>query len=183
MIYKEDVSEKDNLKVDNKTGLNIKFLIRLLKIIYFIFIKNFNCFIWLNLLFIIIVGICCGILNPFINNIAYMLITPCLDKNYSFFILIGLIAATVISFSILDSFRLYLNQLYGISIRNLFTKYIHDNYFINKVYYKMIKLDKNIDNPDQRIVSDVYEKIFFFLNLNFFFLEIIYFQEFLNQVE
>jgi hypothetical protein len=42
MVYKEDVSEKDNLKIDNKTGFNIKFIIRLLKIIYFIYIKNFN---------------------------------------------------------------------------------------------------------------------------------------------
>jgi ABC-type multidrug transport system ATPase subunit len=66
MIYKEDVSEKDNLKIDNKTGFNIKFIIRLLKIIYFIYVKNFNFFIWLNLIFIIIVAIVCGTLTMFI---------------------------------------------------------------------------------------------------------------------
>ena len=58
--------------------------------------------------------------------------------------------------SILSGLNFFLVLYVGVRLRNRLTTHLHDRYVSNKhLYYQLAVKDNNIDNPDQRIQSDV----------------------------
>jgi ABC-type uncharacterized transport system fused permease/ATPase subunit len=85
------------------------------------------------------------------------------DKNWGVIfpqLIIGAIIYIIVA--ILQSITIFGLQVAGIDFRKKITEKITEIYFKDRLYYKLIKLDNSIDNPDQRIASDIGFYYFFY---------------------
>lgn len=72
-----------------------------------------------------------------------------------FFSLIGKFSAMAFIFIIIAVYMFYLRQLLTIKWRTWMTDRYLERWMSNQVYYRMKVLDSDLDNPDQRIATDI----------------------------
>ncbi|KAK3571229.1 hypothetical protein QTP86_005418 [Hemibagrus guttatus] len=77
------------------------------------------------------------------------------EKNYGKFKeLVAFSILLIILNSALKSLEQYISNLLYIGWRRCLTQKLHGDYFSGRVYYTLNVLQKNIDNPDQRMTQD-----------------------------
>ena len=72
-----------------------------------------------------------------------------------FFNLIGKFAIMAFIFIIVAVYEFYIRQLLTIKWRTWMTNRYLDRWMSNQVYYRMKVIDSDLDNPDQRISTDI----------------------------
>ena len=72
-----------------------------------------------------------------------------------FFNLIGKFAIMAFIFIIIAVYEFYVRQLLTIKWRTWMTNRYLDRWMSNQVYYRMKVIDSDLDNPDQRIATDI----------------------------
>ena len=106
------------------------------------------------------VGTFVAILSAIMNTAFFVLFPPIIsavqDKDFSKFIasLIPVALVAVLA-GLLRALAIWIGQVVAIRFRRSLTRRIHFRYLSRNIYYRMLLMDKRIDNPDQRIVSDI----------------------------
>jgi len=111
---------------------------------------------WIMLFAIVIMNLSMVYLNVQIThwyNDFYSLMQEGIYDN--FFSLIGKFSLMAFIYIVIAVYMFYLRQLLTIKWRTWMTNVYIDRWMSNQVYYRMKVLESDLDNPDQRIATDI----------------------------
>ena len=57
--------------------------------------------------------------------------------------------------SFVNSFLEFLNKRLAINIKKRLTRYFHETYLKDMIFYQLGNLDSRVSNPDQRLTADI----------------------------
>jgi len=111
---------------------------------------------WVMLVAIIAMNLCMVYLSVQITHWYNDFYTRLQEGAYEdFFYLIGKFSVFAFIYIIIAVYMFYLRQLLTIKWRTWMTDVYLERWMNNQVYYRMKVLDSDLDNPDQRIATDI----------------------------
>mmetsp|Transcript_7472 Transcript_7472/g.28009 ORF Transcript_7472/g.28009 Transcript_7472/m.28009 type:complete len:1367 (-) Transcript_7472:1856-5956(-) len=151
-----DIDEKVASQSTGNTGLNWALVVRYFKVLKIILRPRNLC----SDIVLPVVSIFVYILNAvatFPIIIVYgQMVAAIFSKSWSLIATMSAILfGIILSYSTVYGLSTSIAMLKGVEWRRKLTEHCHSLYFRNKTYFKMISLDKVIQNADQRIASDV----------------------------